>query len=291
MSPAVPDWLRALYPFSSHWLEQPGGRQHFLDEGRGHPVLMCHGNPTWSFYYRGLAQAVVAAGGRAIAPDHLGCGLSDKPAGWSYRLADHIENTRRLIEDRGLERFSLVVHDWGGPIGLGAALAFPERIERIVILNTAAFRSRRMPWRIALCRMPLFGDLAVRYLNAFAGPATRMTTVRPLTPELRRAYLWPYRSAAARVAVSRFVQDIPRRPAHPSYATLTQVEEGLAELRGKPVQITWGGRDWCFDRSFFEEWQRRLPEAKSDWLADCGHYVLEDGGRALHERLARFLLP
>lgn len=290
MSEALPEGLRELYPFSSHWIDQAGGRQHYLDEGAGRPVLMVHGNPTWSFYYRGVAQAVVAAGGRAIVPDHLGCGLSDKPQDWSYRLADHVANLRRLVDALALERFSLVVHDWGGAIGMGVATALADRIERIVILNTAAFRSARMPWRIAVCRWPLVGEWLVRGLNGFAGPATKMTTVRPLSPELRRAYLWPYRSWADRVAIARFVEDIPMRPSHPSYATLVAIENGLEGLRDVPMHLAWGGRDWCFDRSFFEEWQRRFPAATHSWLADAGHYVLEDGGPALHARLAQFTL-
>jgi cis-3-alkyl-4-acyloxetan-2-one decarboxylase len=289
MNGGRPAWLRELYPFSSHSFGQPGGRQHYLDEGAGPPVLMIHGNPTWSFYYRDLVSAVVGEGGRAIAPDHLGCGFSDKPAGWSYRLADHVANLRRLVEHLALERFSLVVHDWGGAIGMGLATALPERVERMVVLNTAAFRSPRMPWRIALCRWPVIGELIVRGLNGFAGPATRMTTVRPLAPTVRRAYLWPYRSWADRVAIARFVQDIPTRPTHPSHGALVTIEEGLSRLAGKPMHLAWGGRDWCFDRSFFEEWRRRFPAAGAQWLDDAGHYVLEDGGPPLHRHLARFL--
>jgi len=289
MPESVPDWLGNLYPFSSHTIAQPGGRQAYLDEGTGSPVLMVHGNPTWSFYYRGLARAVVAAGGRAIAPDHLGCGFSEKPQDWSYRLADHVANLRRLVDALALERFSLVVHDWGGAIGMGVATALSDRIDRIVILNTAAFRSSQMPLRIAVCRWPVVGEWLVRGLNGFAGPATRLTTERPLSKVVRRGYLWPYRSWADRVAIARFVQDIPTTPAHPSYPALVLIEEGLERLRGKPMHIALGGRDWCFNRSFFDEWCRRFPDATPEWLADCGHYVLEDGGDALHRRLARFL--
>lgn len=290
MSEALPAWLQELYPFSSSWIEQPGGRQHYIDAGEGHPVIMLHGNPTWSFYYREVAQRVASSGARAIVPDHLGCGLSDKPQSWSYRLNDHIENTIRLVRKLGLERFSLVVHDWGGAIGMGLATRMPEAVERIVILNTAAFRSQRIPLRISVCRWPFLGRFLVRGLNGFAGPATKMTTVNPLNESLRNAYLWPYRSWADRVAIARFVEDIPMKPAHPSYSRLVEIEERLESLREKPMLIAWGGRDWCFDGSFFKEWQRRFPEAKAIWKADCGHYVLEDGGSELHAELTDFLL-
>lgn len=289
MSEGLPEGLRALYPFPSSWIEQPGGQQHYIDVGEGHPVIMVHGNPTWSFYYRNLAQAVVDQGMRAIVPDHLGCGLSDKPQDWSYQLNDHVENVLRLVEKLGLKRFSLVVHDWGGAIGMGVATTLPEAVEKIVVLNTSAFRSKRMPLRIAACRWPLIGRFLVRGLNGFAGPATKMTTVQPLSGELKDAYLWPYRSWADRVAISRFVEDIPMKPSHPSYERLVKIEEGLSQLRDKPMLIAWGGRDWCFDVSFFREWQERFPEAKAIWKQDCGHYVLEDGGEELILGLARFL--
>ena len=289
MSDSLPDWLRALYPFSSHWCVQAGGRQHYLDEGTGPPVLLLHGNPTWSFYYRDLVRGLAAAGRRAIAPDHLGCGLSDKPQDWSYRLADHVANVRHLVDTLGLERFSLVVHDWGGAIGMGLATAMPERIERIVVLNTAAFRSNHMPFRIDVCRWPLIGELIVRGLNGFAGPATRMTTTVPLPADVKRGYLWPYRSWHDRIAIARFVQDIPLVESDASYATLVAIEEKLRLLRDIPMRIAWGGQDWCFNEPIFQEWQRRFPQATTDWREDAGHYVLEDGGPPLHDYLVDFL--
>lgn len=290
MSEPLPDWLRDLFPFSSHGLQQPGGRQNFVDEGTGHPVIMVHGNPTWSFYYRDVIRAVVAQGGRAIVPDHLGCGLSAKPQDWSYRLGDHIANLIRLIDHLEIERFSILVHDWGGAIGMGLATAMPERVERIGILNTAAFRSQRMPLRIGVCRWPLLGEWLVRGLNGFAGPATKMTTVRPLASAVRQGYLWPYRSWADRVAIARFVQDIPIKASHPSYDTLVNIENGLKGLRAVPMHIAWGAQDWCFNRSFFEEWKMRFPEASHEWLENAGHYLLEDGGPPLHRRVSNFLL-
>lgn len=278
-----------MYPFSSFWIDQPGGRQHYIDEGEGPPVILLHGNPTWSFYYRDLAKDLAAGGMRAIVPDHLGCGLSDKPQDWTYRLADHIENLLRLVKALEIDRFSLVVHDWGGAIGMGVATTLPQAVERMVVLNTAAFRSKRMPWRIAACRWPLIGQFIVRGLNGFAGPATKMTTVKPLSKTLKEAYLWPYRSWADRIAIARFVEDIPMSASHLSYDRLVQIEDGLSALVDKPMLITWGGQDWCFDASFFREWKERFPLASAKWNPDCGHYVLEDGGPALRQEIVEFL--
>lgn len=272
----LPADIRALYPFSSHFCTQPEGRQHYLDEGRGEVVLMVHGNPTWSFYYRDLVKSLREEGFRCIVPDHLGCGLSDKPRTGSYRLADHIANLDRLVEELGIERFHLVVHDWGGAIGMGLATARPERVGKIVVLNTAAFRGPRIPRRIALCRWPVVGEWIVRGLNGFARPATFMTTTRPLQPAVKKGYLWPYRNWHDRIAVARFVQDIPMEASHPSAATLDAIDQALPRLQDNPMLIAWGGRDWCFHDWYFQEWQRRFPAATPHFFPTAGHYVLED---------------
>lgn len=288
MVSALPDDLREEYPFGSHWLEVPGGWQHYLDEGRGRPVVMVHGNPTWSYYFRHLVKSL-SPERRCIVPDHLGCGLSEKPVGFDYRLAGHIGNLERLLDHLKLEDFDLIVHDWGGPIGLGAALRKPERLNRLVILNTAAFASKRIPARIAFCRIPVLGEWVVRGLNGFAWPATRMATVRGLRKEVRSHYLYPYGSWNERIAIARFVQDIPREADHPSYPELKRIESGLEGLREKPVRIFWGGRDFCFDRVFFEEWKERLPEAEATFYRDAGHYVLEDAHPEITESIRHFL--
>lgn len=285
----LPEEIRALYPFRSHLFKQPAGLQHFLDEGDGEAVLMLHGNPTWSFYYRDLVRRLRESNFRCIVPDHLGCGLSDKPQDWSYRLADHIANLGRLVDHLGLQRLHLVVHDWGGAIGMGLATARPELVERIVVLNTAAFRGPRIPLRISLCRWPVVGEWVVRGLNGFARPAGFMTTEKPLSRESRRGYLWPYRSWRDRVAVARFVQDIPMEPQHPSAGTLDAITSGLSRLADKPMLLAWGGRDWCFDDWYFREWQHHFPNAESEYHAGAGHYVLEDAREAVFPRIQQFL--
>ncbi|HVT74541.1 MAG TPA: alpha/beta fold hydrolase, partial [Lacunisphaera sp.] len=174
MSGPLPGWLQAIYPFEPRRYDTGRGAMSYLDEGRGEEaVVMVHGNPTWSFFYRhlvlGLRERI-----RCIVPDHLGCGLSDKPQDFNYTLREHVANLRRLLDSLRLRRIHLVVHDWGGPIGLGAVLPRAERLDRVVILNTAAFADTRIPWRIRLCRTPLLGEWLVRGANGFAWPATRM---------------------------------------------------------------------------------------------------------------------
>jgi haloalkane dehalogenase len=263
----------------------------YLDEGpRGdEAVIILHWNPTWSFYYRDLVREL-SAGIRCIAPDHVGMGLSAKPAGYDYRLASRMADIEALVESLGLRRVHLVLHDWGGPIGLGLAVRRPERVGALVIQNTAAFPSARIPMRIALCRTPLLGEFIVRGLNGFAEPATWMAmSSRRLTWDERRGYLHPYDSWANRIGVHRFVRDIPMGADHPSRAALEEVSAGLARLSGHRKMIVWGARDFCFDDSFLTRWREIYPDARVDRLERAGHYVLEDAGADARTRIADFL--
>jgi haloalkane dehalogenase len=268
--------IRSIYPFEQRRFAVPGGAINYVDEGHGPAVLMLHGNPTWSFYYRRLILALRASH-RVIVPDHLGCGLSDKPQQYPYRLENHIENLVQLVRHLGIDRCDLVVHDWGGAIGLGAAVRRAFELRRLVLFNTAAFLSPRIPWRIGVCKIPGLGALAIRGLNGFARGATLMAVERPLDPQVRAGYLL------------RFVQDIPLRPSHPTWATVDAIDQGLARFRNTPTLILWGGRDWCFNDYFLADWRQRLPDARVVRYDDAGHYVLEDAHAAIVPELARFL--
>lgn len=290
--PEIPHWLRPLYPFTPRAVTTPrGARMSYLDEGprSDEAVLMLHGNPTWSFYYRRLVQAV-APKLRCIAPDHIGMGLSDKPQNYPYTLATRVDDVAALVASLGLKQVHLVVHDWGGAIGFGFAERHPELIGRIVVLNTAAFPSRRIPARIALCKLPLLGPLLVRGLNGFAWPATWMAMHRRrLTADEAHGYLLPHGNWHDRVAVSAFVRDIPLGPSHPSWPALAAAEAGLAQFQKNPALIVWGGKDFCFNDSFYAEWRQRLPQATAHHLADAGHYVLEDAAEEVVPLLMNFL--
>lgn len=285
--------FRAEYPFEPHFLELAGGvRMHFVDEGpRTRSAVLClHGNPTWSFHFRRLVLELSGAR-RVVAPDHVGCGLSDKPARYLYRLATHAANVERLVTELGLTDLTLVLHDWGGAIGMGFARRRPELVRRLVILNTAAFRSRALPRRIAACRVPVLGELAVRGLGAFSRAALVMATAREggLPPAVRRGYLAPHGSWRTRVATHAFVRDIPMDARHPSWEELVATEEALPRFRDRPALIVWGERDWCFTPAFREEWQRRLPGARVLAVPDAGHWVLEDAPDEACARIAAFL--
>lgn len=280
---------RPLYPFESQTLHlQDGSCMHYLDEGQGEPIVCVHGNPTWSFYYRELIKANRAKH-RVIVPDHIGCGLSDKPQKYNYTLEQHIANFTELMDTLNPEPFTLVVHDWGGPIGLGYAVRHPEKVKRILVLNTAAFHSKYMPALIALARIPLLGDFLIRYLNAFVLGSLFLNTKRPLGTCVAAGYLYPYSSRSQRIAVARFVKDIPQRPQDPSYATLSAIEEKLELLQDKPMSIVWGALDPVFNDRFLQEWRRRFPQAEVNRLEDAGHWIMEDASMRVQESLEALL--
>lgn len=287
---ASDDW-RSLYPFESHWLTLSGHRYHYLDEGSGPVLLLVHGNPTWSFYWREMVKGLRDRY-RLIVPDHIGCGLSDKPPAekYSYHLARRMVDLARLIQELDLRDITLVAHDWGGAIGMGTAVSMPDRFSRFVLTNTAAFRFDRCPLRIRMVHTPI-GKLAVQGLNLFARSATRMAVSKPerMTPQVRAGFLAPYDSWANRVGVYRFVCDIPLRPEHPSYSTLKAIEDGLPKFREHPFCFIWGMDDWCFTPTFLDRFLEFYPGAETHRLDGVGHYVMEDAHEQVVPIVERFL--
>ena len=284
-----------LYPFESHTFDLGDLRLHYVDEGSGEPVVMVHGNPTWSFYYRNLVKGLRDTH-RLIVPDHIGCGLSDKPDEnkYSYTLARRVEDLEALLEHLGIdEDVTLVLHDWGGMIGMAWAARHPERVKRIVLLNTSAFRlpsTKKLPWQLWVVRNTWIGVILARALNVFClGAAEQCVTRRRLPPDVRAAYLAPYDSWANRIAVLRFVQDIPLRPGDRGFDLVMKIEETLDRFAQTPMLICWGMKDFVFDHHFLEEWERRCPHAQVHRFEDSGHYILEDRPEETLALIRRFL--
>jgi len=285
----------SLYPFASHTLDLSGSAYHYVDESpniaadQAHTLLFVHGNPTWSFHWR---QLLLANRGqfRCIAPDHLGCGLSDlQPR--PLQLSDHIDNLVALIEKLDLHRITLVAQDWGGSIGLGAVLRVQERFERIAFFNTGAFPPWFIPWRIRICRWPVVGRLALQGGNAFSRAALRMTLSRKrrLDPVVEQAYLAPYFDWQSRAAVAQFVKDIPLSDKHPTWQTLVEIEQGLSQLAELPQLLVWGMQDWCFTPACLDKFVESWPEAEVHRLPDVGHWVVEDAPEESQQLLAGWL--
>ena len=286
--------FRHLYPFDSHFTKVCGRRLHYLDEGEGPPVLMLHGNPTWSFYYRSLV-AGLSGDHRTLVPDHIGCGLSEKPnpARYDYRLESRVADLSEFIEKVAPSRpLTLIVHDWGGMIGMAWAVDHPERVDRIVVLNTAAFpppARKPIPLRLAVIRnLAWLGAPLVLGLNVFARGALRMAAKRRLAADVRTGLLAPYNSWHNRIATLRFVQDIPLHAEDPGFDIVATTAGRLRRLAEKPMLICWAMGDFVFDADYLAEWRRRFPAAAVHRFERAGHYLLEDEPEAVLQRIRGF---
>ncbi len=266
---------------------------HYVDEGPRSAdtptLLFVHGNPTWSFHWRRLITANQEHY-RCVAPDHVGCGLSDLQP-HPLRLADHIDNLASLVEQLDLRHVTLVAQDWGGAIGLGTLLRHRQRFERIVLFNTGAFQPWFIPFRIRVCRWPVVGKLALQGGNAFSLAALRMTLARKsqLDPAVAAGYLGPYDNWTRRAAVYQFVKDIPLNSSHPTWHTLGQIENQLPQLADMPQLLVWGMQDWCFTPECLDKFVAAWPQAEAHRLADVGHWVVEDAPEDAERLLANFL--
>ena len=287
--------MTGLFPFAPHYFDRGKSRMQFLDEGAGDPVVMLHGNPTWSFYYRNLVFALRNRF-RCIVPDHMGCGLSDKPQppDYDYSLKSRVEDVTALLDHLNVrENVTLIVHDWGGMIGMAWATRYANRVKKLVILNTAAFhlpRTKSFPFRLWLGRNTLLGAWLIRSRNLFVTHAANVGVKRAqLPPEVREWYLKPYDSWENRVAVLKFVQTIPLKPTDPGYDIVTETEAGLATFSQTPMLICWGMQDFVFDRHVLEKCQARFPHAAVHRFPDCGHYILEDAAKEVVALVERFV--
>jgi haloalkane dehalogenase len=288
--------VKRLLPLQGKYLEVKAGiNLHYLDKGRGEAVVMLHGNPSWCFYYRNLALAL-ADTHRVIVPDHIGCGLSDIPgdSDYTYTLDQRVADVELLLDTLGLkENITLVVHDWGGMIGMRYAALHPERIKRLVVMNTAAFHlpwSKKLPLALKLGRNTRLGAFLIRGLNAFSYCAARVGCKQnPMPAALRHCYTAPYDNWNNRIATLRFVQDIPLDENDPAYASVSAVEEKLPALEHIPLMICWGEQDFVFDHHFLDQWRRHFPAARVHTWPQGGHYILEDAGDEIIPLICDFI--
>jgi haloalkane dehalogenase len=288
---------QSIYPFEGKVLDVGGVGLHVLDEGQDRgdgPLLMLHGNPTWSIYWRKLVLGLRDRY-RCVVPDHIGCGFSEKPddSRYPYTLSRRVADIETVVEQLDLgSRITLIAHDWGGMIGMAWAARHPEKVRRIVLMNTGAFQNPRqtaLPFALWLTRTPL-GTVLVRGANAFArGAVATCTTRTRMAPEVADAFCAPYRDWNSRLATLRFVQDIPLRPGDPAWPLLQQTEARLPLFKDRPVLLCWGARDYVFDDTFLERFQREWPQAETHRFADCGHYIMEDAGDEVVGIVERFL--
>jgi len=287
------------YPFDARRFEVRSGiGMSYLDEGPrdAEVVVMLHGNPSWSYYWRHLVLGL-RDNYRCIVPDHVGMGLSDKPDDaadasprYDYTLASRIDDLDALLRQLGVDGpVTLAVHDWGGMIGLGWALQDPARmarVRRLVVLNTATFP---LPAALRFGRDSALAALLVRGANAFAATTARIGVARPMPADVRRAYLAPYDSWANRIATLRFVQDIPLAEGDRAWMLVEEAGRRLHEFADRPILIGWGLRDFVFDRRCLDVYRAAWPRAEVHAFEDADHYVLEDRHETLVPAIRGFL--
>lgn len=290
------------YPFQPQRFEvRPGIAMSYLDEGPrdGEIIVMLHGNPSWSYYWRhlvlGLRDPALGKRYRCIVPDHVGMGLSDKPGDGNYRytLQSRVDDLAALLEHLRIDGpVTLAVHDWGGMIGFGWALTHAAQVRRLVITNTAAFplpAAKKMPWQLSFGRHTALGALAIRGFNAFSGIASYVGVERRMPADVRRAYVAPYDSWVNRIATLRFVQDIPLSEKDAAWALVADAGRKLGEYADRPAFIGWGLKDFVFDQHCLDEFTAALPKAQVRTFDDANHYVMEDKHEILVPAIRAFL--
>ncbi len=271
-------------PFEPRYVEQDGLRMHYVDEGAGEPILLLHGEPTWAYLYRKAIPALAGIG-RVVAPDYFGFGRSDKPTeiGW-YGYDRHYESIERFVAALGLERLTVVVHDWGGPIGFRLAVSRPELVERLVVLNTGIGAGA-----------PSETWLRFRAMVRRVGPelsAARMVApgcARELSDEAAAGYDAPFPTPESKAGLIAFPELVPTEPDHPSAATMIEVREAL---RGwdKPALVLFGDSDAIFPPEAAERMAQLLAGAGPAELVErAGHFVQEDTGEEVGARIAAWL--
>ena len=281
--------FEGTFPFHPHYHVVNGYAMHFVDEGSGEPLVLLHGDPTWGYLYRNFVPPL-SLQHRCIVPDHLGMGKSDVPEDASFfRLEQRIAHLEALLLHLDLREITLVVHDWGGPVGLGFAARHPERIKRLVLLNTWAFApwpGDSFPRLLELIRSPR-GEAFVLQKNGYLEPALVGTTfhAESLTEPVLQAYRAPFPTPASRVAMLWWSRDIPVSESDVSYAEMKRIEAALPLFNQTPVLLIWGMRDPVLTPAVLRRWQGLYPQARSYEIEDASHFLQEDA----HERIVPWI--
>ena len=281
--------LKRLFPYESHFIEIEKFKLHYIDEGEGPVVLLLHGNPTWSFYFRHLIEEL-RPHFRVIAPDHIGMGLSDHPVDTHFRAVHRIDHLQEFVQKLGLTRYSMVMHDWGGSIGTGLAVRNIDAVERMVYLNTTLTETESLPLIIKASASPLIGRWLTKYTKRFLKFTTNLGVVHKLPRAVKKCYYYPYKNKARRTAIWDFVADIPFDSTHPSYGDMLGLARDLPLLAKVPVKIVWGLRDPCFHREMLTKVSHHLPHADILELPDASHLVLEDAPDIANVAIRDFFL-
>ncbi|TXK51926.1 alpha/beta fold hydrolase [Pontibacter qinzhouensis] len=272
----TPSWLdRILYPFQHHHLDLPDGKMHYVDEGTGEPIVFIHGTPTWSFLWRQQIKSL-SRSYRCIAPDHLGFGLSDKPGNVALTPEAHAANLETLLQHLNLPKLTLVVHDFGGAIGLAYALKYPEKIKQLVILNTWMWSLEEESRIMRISRFMAGGAGKFLYTRLAFSPKLLLPQGyherKHLTKDVHRHYLKPLSSPTARLGSWQFA--VALAASSHWFSTLWEQRQKLETI---PKLILWGEKDKLLPISFLEKWQKAFPNATVKRIK-AGHFLQEEKG-------------
>lgn len=293
----MPEAIAREMPFARREVRVEGATLSVVDDGPADAptLLFVHGNPTWSYLWRNLMGPALAQGFRVVAPDHAGFGLSEKPRDPAYyTLKRHVDNLVAVARALDLRDVTLVLHDWGGPIGMGLAVREPQRIARIAVCNTVAFAPKEKrpltKWHAQLASP--WGYRVAVWLNAVERSAMTLGVAKPLPRAARKAYDWPMRDKGARIAAARFVQMVPDGPDHPEAQTLRSIQADYPKLAEKPMLVLWADKDRAMRARFAERWLDDFPHAIVKHVApDAGHFWQEDAPELFLPHLLEFAKP
>lgn len=289
MNQSLNDLSPGILPFQSRFASVAGHRMHYLDEGSGPVAILLHGNPTWCYFYRNLIQRL-KQNFRVIAPDFIGCGFSDRVPNKSFSAEERIEHLQELLNVVDVEKFSLVMHDWGGPIGTGLAVRNVDRLERLVYFNTTITEIESLPFFIKWAAAGFIGKCITMYTSQFIYWMTRFGVAKKLPHDVRDKYFLPYSTPARRQAIWDFVADIPFSSDHPTYRMMMEMATKLQQLQRFPVKIIWGLKDPCFHRRMLSKVAQHFPQAEVQEIPDASHLVLEDAPNIAIPAVEEFLL-
>jgi haloalkane dehalogenase len=275
MTQKTPGWLDTTeYPFNPNYLSLPMGQMHYVDEGQGRPIVFLHGNPGWSFEYRAAIKEMSKTN-RCIAPDHIGFGLSDKPYEWSYFPQHHAENFAALMAALDLDDITLVVNDWGGPIGMAYAIAHPQKIRRLVILNTWMWSVEDDPYyqKFSGFMGGLVGRFLIRYFNFFGKVVVRQALgdKKKLSKHIHQQIYRPLATAKNRKGCWTFPRHIIA-----SSKWLDSLWQQRDKIKDKPAAIIWGMKDIAFREQELTVWENLMTHKKVIRLPEVGHYPQEE---------------
>jgi haloalkane dehalogenase len=270
-----PAWVNEqLFPFESHFADVEGARVHYIDEGDGPVFLGLHGNPTWSFLYRHIVRGLRDRF-RCIALDYPGFGLSTAPPGYGFTVSEHARVVQGFVEQLNLRDVTLMVQDWGGPIGLWVATRQPERFRAFVIGNTWAWPvtdERNFVWFSKILGSNVAGGLLVKRADIFVNLFMRGGIRRKkLSPAERAMYKGPHPTPQSRVPVHVLPREILG-----ARALLADIERSVDRVSGKPALIVWGDKDQAFREPQRRRWERTFPNHRTVILRGAGHYIQED---------------